>query len=149
METEIEKIINDMQWIEAPIKEQTSPPIDVFHEALVETGRIAADTLKEFEVLGNVGRVVLVKFEPSSKVDPIVPIVLNYTEEARSAVRAFIALLYESHRYSFYQKATEAAARYLSACRRLNEDEQAYLEKQLQLCVVDPMRKIENKRSGV
>lgn len=152
MESKIEQIINNMQWLEAPVVEAIPlivpiapaepEPIDVFHEALVETGRIASDTLKEFAVLENVGRVVLVKFEPAFKMDPIAPIVLNSTNAARRAAKAFIALLYEHHRYMFYRNATDAAARYVSACQWLEPYELVYLEKQLQLCVVDPLRKV-------
>lgn len=143
---EIETIINEMQWVEATAKPMPNSIIDIEHEALVETGRIAADTLESFEVLESVGRVVLVKFEPTWKMDPIAPIVLQSTNAARHAARAFISLLYGHRKYSFYFTARKAAARYLSSCQWLNADELAYLEKQLQLCCVDPTRALTKKK---
>lgn len=136
----IEQLVDEMDL------EAETAVIDVYHDALIETGRIANDSLQEFKVIESVGRVVLVQFTPYHDNDPIMPICLGSCPSTRKAAREFLAVMYKWRDQLFHQNATSAAARYLSACQWLNGIELAYLEKQLQLCAVDPQRRLSGSK---
>ncbi|MCA9366891.1 hypothetical protein KC887_01335 [Candidatus Kaiserbacteria bacterium] len=128
-------IVNYMQWVEAP------PQVvgDVTELAMIEAGRVLRSSLAHFELLDQVGRVVLVSICPESDTtaDPIVPLVLKKSVALREVARDLIAAMVNS-----YHARVMASAAYVAAAKNhLDGNELAYLERQLELCTVDPMRR--------
>lgn len=129
---EIEQIINEMQWVMADEGTAVSRA-----DVLIAAGNVANDALEYFRLDEQVGRVALVTICPETGNDPTLPIVVGASGALLSASRGLYAVMSKP-----YAEIRAAGARYVQAAAMvLNNEELAFLEKQVQLCAVDPVRR--------
>ena len=132
---ETETIINQT-WVETPTIES------VEELAMIEAGRICQDSLQGFNLIKQVGRVVLVSFCPENDADPIMPVVLGASLPLLTAAIGLYAVMNRA-----YAEIRAAGELYVQAAQNeLDGQELAFLRHQVQLCAVDPLRALVGER---
>ena len=132
---ETETIINQT-WVETPTIE------NVEELAMIEAGRICQDSLQGFNLIKQVGRVVLVSFCPENDADPIMPVVLGASLPLLTAAIGLYAVMNRA-----YAEISAAGEIYMQAAQNeLDGQELAFLRHQVQLCAVDPLRALVGER---
>lgn len=135
METKTKTIINQT-WVETPAIE------NVEELAMIEAGRICQDSLQGFNLIKQVGRVVLVSFCPENDADPIMPVVLGASLPLLTAAIGLYTVMNRA-----YAEISAAGELYVQAAQNeLDGQELAFLRHQVQLCAVDPLRVLVGER---
>ena len=135
METKTKTIINQT-WVETPAIE------NVEELAMIEAGRICQDSLQGFNLIKQVGRVVLVSFCPENDADPIMPVVLGASLPLLTAAIGLYTVMNRA-----YAEISAAGELYVQAAQNeLDGQELAFLRHQVQLCAVDPLRALVGER---
>ena len=130
------KTIINQTWVETPAIE------NVEELAMIEAGRICQDSLQGFNLIKQVGRVVLVSFCPENDADPIMPVVLGASLPLLTAAIGLYTVMNRA-----YAEISAAGELYVQAAQNeLDGQELAFLRHQVQLCAVDPLRVLVGER---
>ena len=135
----IELLIDELEF---ETVEEMQTVKEVRELAMIEAGRICQDSLQGFNLIKQVGRVVLVSFCPENDADPIMPVVLGASLPLLTAAIGLYTVMNRA-----YAEISAAGELYVQAAQNeLDGQELAFLRHQVQLCAVDPLRVLVGER---